>query len=233
MAFAVPERTAVVPGAGIDLALYPELPAPANATVQVAFAGRMLKSEGPQVLVEAHRLLRARGVAIDLALWGDAETGGAGGEAIARETLVAWGAEDGIIWHGRTGDGAGIWRAADIAAVPALGGKDMPRAMLEAAACGRPLVVSDVPGCRQLVRAGVEGLVVAPGEAAPLAEALARLAGDRAWRLEAGAAARRRLQHCSEDAVRATIRAVYRAARAPGAASVAAVAEEGAAASPA
>ena len=216
---AVPERTAIVPGTGVDLALYPELPAPAKATVQIAFAGRMLRSQGPQVLVEAHRLLRGRGLAVDLALYGVADSSSR--EAIPRETLAAWDAEAGIAWHARTGDTASVWRAADIAAVPALGGDGMPRAMLEAAACGRPLVVSDVPGCRQFVRPGVEGLVVAPGDPAALAEALARLAGDRTWRLEAGAAARRRVQHCSEDAVRAKIRDVYRAARAPGGASVA------------
>ncbi len=228
---AVAERTAIVPGAGVDLALYPELPAPSNATVQVAFAGRMLRSKGPQVLVEAHRLLRARGLTIDLALYGDADGGSR--EAIPRETLSSWNAEVGITWHGRTADILGFWRAADIAAVPALGGDGMPRAMLEAAACGRPLVVSDVPGCRQFVRPGVEGLVVAPGDPAALADALARLAGDRAWRLAAGAAARRRVQHCSEDAVRARIRDVYRAAREPAGASVAAAAEQGAAVRPA
>jgi glycosyltransferase involved in cell wall biosynthesis len=208
---AVPGRTAIVPGAGVDLALYPELAAPSNPTVKVAFVGRMLRSKGPQVLVGAQRMLRARGVAIDLALYGDADSGSR--DAIPRETLSAWSAEAGIAWHGRTDDIVGVWRAADIAAVPALGGDGMPRAMLEAAACGRPLVVSDVPGCRQFVRPGVEGLVVAPGDPAALADALARLAGDPAWRQLAGAAARRRVLHYSEDAVRARIRAVYRAAR--------------------
>jgi len=208
---AVPGRTAIVPGAGLDLARYPELPAPCNHTVQVAFVGRMLRSKGPQVLVAAHRRLRARGVAIDLALYGDADSGSR--EAIPKETLAAWNAECGITWHGRTGDIPGVWQTADIAAVPALGGDGMPRAMLEAAACGRPLVVSDVAGCRHFVQPGVEGLVVPPGDAATLAEALARLAGDRAWRLRAGAAARRRVLLCSEDAVRAKIRDVYCAAR--------------------
>jgi glycosyltransferase involved in cell wall biosynthesis len=208
---AVPERTAIVPGAGVDLALYPELPAPSNPAVRVAFVGRMLRSKGPQVLVGAQRMLRARGVAVDLALYGDADSGSR--DAIPRETLAAWNADAGITWHGRTQDIVGVWRAADIAAVPALGGDGMPRAMLEAAACGRPLIVSDVPGCRQFVRPGVEGLVVPPGDPAALAEALARLAGDRAWRQQAGAAARRRVLHYSEDAVRAKIRAVYRAAR--------------------
>jgi glycosyltransferase involved in cell wall biosynthesis len=221
---AVRERIAVVPDAGVDLALYPELPAPANADVQVGFVGRMVRPDGPQVLVEAQRQLRARGVAIEVALWGDAESGS---EAIPRDTLAAWNAEPGVAWQPRPSDIVGVWRRTDIAAVPALRGDAVPRAMLEAAACGRPLVVSDVPGCRQLVRPGVEGLVVAPGDAAALADALARLAADPAWRIEAGAAARRRVQHCSQDAVRAAIRDVYRAAR--GTAALSAEAEQGAA----
>jgi glycosyltransferase involved in cell wall biosynthesis len=203
-------RTAIVPGAGVDLVHYPQQPAPHNATVRTAFVGRMLKSKGLQVLVDAHRLLRARGIAIDLALYGDAD--GASREAIPLETLAGWSREPGISWHGRTGDIVGVWRAADIAVVPALGGDGMPRAMLEAAACGRPLVVSDVAGCREFVRAGVEGLIVPPRDAAALAEALARLAGDSELRVQAGAAARRRVLLYSEAAVRAKMREIYFAA---------------------
>jgi glycosyltransferase involved in cell wall biosynthesis len=207
---AAERRTAIVPGAGLDLERYPQQPAPLNATVRAAFVGRMLRSKGVHVLVEAHRQLRARGVAVDVALYGDADAGSR--EAIPQETLAGWSREPGIAWHGRTGDVVGVWRAADIAVVPQLRGEGMPRAMLEAAACGRPLVVSDVAGCRQFVRSGVEGLVVPPGDPAALAAALARLAGDPAWRQRAGAAARRRVLGYSEAAVRAKIRQVYRAA---------------------
>jgi glycosyltransferase involved in cell wall biosynthesis len=171
----------------------------------------MLKSKGLQVLVEAHRRLRASGVAIDLALHGDADAGSR--DAIPKEMLSRWSAEAGITWHGRTSDVVGAWRDADIAVVPALGGDGMPRAMLEAAACGRPLIVSDVPGCREFVRPGVEGLVVPPGNPTALADALGGLAGDRELRLRAGAAARRRVvESYSEDAVRARIRAIYEVA---------------------
>jgi len=209
---AVPARTAIVPGAGVDLAFYPELPAPLNPTARVAYVGRMLRSKGPHVLVNAHRLLRARGVAIDLALYGSADAGSR--EAIPEGTLSGWGREPGIAWHGRTSDIVGVWRAADIAAIPALGGDGMPRAMLEAAACGRPLVVSDVPGCREFVRPMVEGLVVPPGNVGALAEALGSFASDPKLRLRAGAAARRRVLHgYTEDTVRAKIRDVYQAAR--------------------
>jgi glycosyltransferase involved in cell wall biosynthesis len=207
---AVEERTAIVPGAGVDLARYPQQPAPRNAVVRTAFVGRMLRSKGLYVLVDAHSRLRARGMAIDLALYGDADAGSR--DAIPQTTLARWSREPGIAWRGRAGDIVEVWRAADIAVVPALGGDGMPRAMLEAAACGRPLVVSDVPGCREFVRPGVEGLIVPPRDPGALAEALARLAGDPELRVQAGAAARRRVLLYAEAAVRAKIRDIYRAA---------------------
>lgn len=209
---AVPGRTAIVPGAGVDAALFPEIAAPLNSTVRVGYVGRMLRSKGLYVLVDAHRLLRARGIAVDLALYGDADAGSR--EAVPMDRLSGWSQQAGIRWHGRTGDIVGVWRAADIAVVPALGGDGMPRAMLEAAACGRPLVVSDVPGCRQFVRHGVEGLIVPPGDPTALADAFARLAGDPDFRVRAGTAARQRVvQDYTEEAVRAKLRALYLAAR--------------------
>jgi glycosyltransferase involved in cell wall biosynthesis len=73
-------------------------------------------------------------------------------------------------------------------------------------------VVSDVPGCRQFVRPGIEGLVVPPGNARALADALALLIGDRELRLRAGAAARRKLiREYTVAAVRAKVREVYHA----------------------
>jgi glycosyltransferase involved in cell wall biosynthesis len=208
---AAPDRTAILPGAGVDPARFPQMPAPDNPVPRIAYVGRMLRSKGLHVLVEAHRRLRARGIAAELSLYGEADAGNR--EAIPHEVLAAWSAEPGVAWHGRTGDIVGVWRAADIAVVPHLGGDGMPRAMLEAAACARPLVVSDVPGCRQFVRPGTEGLLVPPGDAGALADALARLVADRELRLQAGAAARRRVvREFTEAAVRSRTREIYHAA---------------------
>jgi glycosyltransferase involved in cell wall biosynthesis len=208
---AVAERTAILPGAGVDPARYPQLAAPGNAVPRVAYVGRMIRSKGVHVLIEAQRRLRAGGIDLEIALYGDADSGSR--EAIPKEQLGAWSRDPGVAWHGRTDDIVGVWRAADIAVVPARGGDGMPRAMLEAAACGRPIVASDVPGCRQFVRPGLEGLIVPPGDAAALADALATLAADRALQLSAGAAARRKVvREYTETAVRAKTREIYQAA---------------------
>jgi glycosyltransferase involved in cell wall biosynthesis len=210
---AVAGRTAILPGAGVDPARYPQLAAPGNAVARIAYVGRMIRSKGVHVLIDAHRRLRARGTSLEIALYGEADSGNR--EAIPKEQLEAWGREPGVTWHGRTDDVVGVWRTTDIAVVPALGGDGMPRAMLEAAACGRPIVASDVPGCRQFVRPGIEGLIVPPGNAAALADALATLAADRPLQLSAGAAARRKVvREYTETAVRAKTREIYQAARA-------------------
>jgi glycosyltransferase involved in cell wall biosynthesis len=88
----------------------------------------------------------------------------------------------------------------------------MPRALLEAASCARAIVVTDVPGCRHFVRAGVEGLVVPPGDAAALADALETLASDRDLRVCLGRAARERvLSGYTEAHVETSIEQAYRA----------------------
>ncbi len=201
-------RTGIVPGAGVDPAVFPHAPAPLNSVPRAAYVGRMLLSKGVHILVEAHRLLRTRGVPLDLALYGATDAGSR--QAIPRETLEQWKRQSGVAWHSNTDDVAGVWRAADIAVVPALGGDGMPRAMLEAASSGRPLVVSDVPGCRQFLRDGIEGFLVPPGDARALAQQIALLATDPELRARMGAAARRRLlESYTTEAVRKSIKDIY------------------------
>ena len=85
---AVAERTAIMPGAGVDPARYPQLAAPGNQVPRIAYVGRMIRSKGVHVLIEAQRRLRARGIDLELALYGDADSGSR--EAIPKEQLEAW-----------------------------------------------------------------------------------------------------------------------------------------------
>ena len=212
---AVSERTAVLPGAGVDTDQFPELPPPLSPVPRVAFVGRMLFSKGLEVLIEAHRKLLAGGLRLELALYGAGDWGSR--QAIPQQRLLNWGKLPGVTWHGFTKDIAGVWRQADIAVVPSFGGEGMPRAMLEAGACGRPLVASDIPGCREFVRHGVEGYLVPPGDPGALAVALGRLASDSRLRLQAGSAARQRtVEGFAEHVVRARIRRLYQTALRPG-----------------
>jgi glycosyltransferase involved in cell wall biosynthesis len=103
-----------------------------------------------------------------------------------------------------------VWRHADIFVLPARTREGMPRALLEAAASARPLVVTNVPGCRHFVRDGVEGILAPPENADALAKALEHLARDPDLRRRMGEAARLRLLHgFTEGHVRQSLRATY------------------------
>jgi glycosyltransferase involved in cell wall biosynthesis len=131
-------------------------------------------------------------------------------EALSRDDLISWCSKRDAGWFGHVDDIREVWRRADIFVLPARSREGMPRALLEAAACARPLVVTDVPGCRHFVRDGVEGFVIPPEDAEALANALERLARDPELRLRMGEAARLRLLHGFTEAhVKHSLRATY------------------------
>ncbi|MEE7492651.1 glycosyltransferase [Methylobacterium oryzae] len=199
----------VVGGAGVDPAVFVPRPLPPMPPLRVAVVARMLWSKGIDVAVEAVRLARAQGAPVELSLYGAPDPSNR--RAIDETTLRGW-SRDGVAWHGATTDVAGVWAGHHVACLPSRGGEGLPRTLLEAAACGRALVASDVPGCRSLVRDGVEGLLVPPEDAPALATALARLCGDAGLVAALGAAARARIETggFTEDAVTDRVRAVWR-----------------------
>ncbi len=148
----------------------------------------MLRSKGVLDAVAAVRLLRARGVAIELLLAGPTDPDNR--DSLDEAALAALAAEPGIAWLGRVEDVRAVWRRAAIAVLPSTYGEGVPKALLEAAAGARAIVATDMPGCREAVRHGETGLLVPPHDIAALADALARLAGDPAARQAMGAAGR-------------------------------------------
>jgi glycosyltransferase involved in cell wall biosynthesis len=199
----------VVGGAGVDPAAFVPRPLPPMPPLRVAVVARMLWSKGIDVAVEAVRLARAQGAQVDLALYGAPDPSNR--RAIDAATLRGW-SHDGIDWHGPTADAAGVWADHHVACLPSRGGEGLPRTLLEAGSCGRALVASDVPGCRSLVRDGVEGLLVPPDDAPALATALLRLSRDPGLVAALAAAARIRIETggFTEEAVTDQVRAVWR-----------------------
>lgn len=185
------ERLTILGGAGIDEREYPAQPLPANPVPVAAFVGRMIRSKGVDVLVAAQRILTQRGVALEVALYGKTDEDNP--EAVPRSDLEAWARQGGVTWHGHVSDVREVWVRSDIAVLPAITREGLPRSVLEAAASARPLIVTDVPGCRHVVRRDIDGLIVPPADAEALADALARLAGDAEMRARMGASARQRV----------------------------------------
>lgn len=185
------ERSEIVPGAGLDPALFAQDARDHARAVHIVCLARMLRSKGILTLAEAHQTLLVRGVAAELHLYGDADPDNI--ESLSAQELAGIANLPHVTWRGRTADAARAWAHADIAVVPSLVREGMPRAMLEAAAASLPLVASDVPGPKQFMRSGVEGFLVPPGDVDALADALARLCRDEALRKRMGHHARRRL----------------------------------------
>lgn len=183
-------RVTLVGGAGIDPDRFTPTPLP-PPPLKVAVVSRMLWSKGVDLAVEAVRRARAGGASVELSLYGAPDPSNP--RAIPAERLHAWSAEPGIRWHGPTADPAAVWRDHHLCCLPSRGGEGLPRTLLEAAACGRAILTTDVPGCRLLVRDGREGRVVPSDDAAALAAALAALAADPAAVARMGMAARARV----------------------------------------
>jgi glycosyltransferase involved in cell wall biosynthesis len=185
------ERVTIVGGAGIDPEALQPTPLPPQPPLKVALVARMLWSKGIDVAVEAARLARVRGSAVELSLYGLPDPSNP--KAISEQDLHGWSAEPGIAWHGATRDVAAVWREHHLCCLPSRGGEGLPRTLLEGAACGRAIVTSDVPGCRALVRDGIEGFLVRPDDPAALADAFVRLAANPALVARLGEAARARI----------------------------------------
>lgn len=188
---AASDQIVLIRGSGVDVDHYRPLPDPGESPIVIGCATRMLRIKGVADVVSAFRLLRARGAEVRLLLAGapDPENPAAVPEA----ELRAWAAEPGIEWLGQIPDVRAIWARAHIAVLASLGGEGIPMSLMEAAACGRPLVATDVPGCREIVRSEETGLLTPPGNPGALAQALGRLAEDHQLRRRLGAAARIRV----------------------------------------
>jgi len=179
-------RMTLIPGSGIDTDALQPLPEP-QGTITFGFAGRLLADKGIQALVAAHQILRDRGYNYNLLIAGNPDP--VNPASIALSEVQQWSQTAGLTWLGHVDDIASFWRSCHVAVLPSHR-EGLPVSLLEAAACGRPLVATDAPGCREIVREGQTGLTVPIENPTALAEALQRLAQSPELRARYGAAAR-------------------------------------------
>ena len=205
------ERVTLIPGSGVDTAHFAPLPEPGGPRVAAALVGRMLKSKGVPDAVAAIRALRAEGATVDLLLAGGADPDSR--DSLTDAELAALAAEPGVEWLGHVADVREIWARAAIALLPSSYGEGVPKSLLEAAACARPIVASDAPGCRDVVADGESGLLVPPRDVAALTAAIRALAADPALRARMGTAGRARvLSEFAEEKIAQQTLALLRSA---------------------
>jgi glycosyltransferase involved in cell wall biosynthesis len=205
-------RFAVMGGAGVDPDVYPVLPPSQSEMPVAAFVGELEDGSGLLELFQAFERLWARGLRLQLEIHGEREAEDA--QATEPGAPVAewhrWSLHPGVRCAGWPADTREIWRRAEICVWPAHARQGLPRALLEAAACGRAVIVSHAAGGCAFVRHDVEGLVVPPRDAPALGAALEQLARDAGLRQRMGAAARLRvLQGFTEAHVHEALRGAY------------------------
>ncbi len=177
------DRTVLIRGgSGVDLGVFRPCPEPAGPPVALLPA-RMLWDKGVGEFVAAARRLRAAGVAARFALVGasDADNPAAAPAGVIEE----WRREGCVEVWGHRDDMPAVFASSAVVCLPSYR-EGCPKALLEAAACGRAIVTTDVPGCRDIVRDGENGRLVAPRDAAALSRALAELLSDAGLRARMG-----------------------------------------------
>jgi len=202
-----PGQCVLIRGSGVDLDVFrhePEAPGP----VVALFAARLLEDKGIHEFVQAARLARQRGESIR---WQVAGSPDPGNPASVSEAQVRVWHDDGLIeWLGERRDMSELYRQAHIAVLPSYR-EGLPKTLVEAAACGRAVVTTDVPGCRDAIEPGVSGILVPARDAHALADAVIALAGDASRRQSMGRAGRQLAER--EFDIRSIVRqhlAVYR-----------------------
>ncbi|HKS04794.1 MAG TPA: glycosyltransferase family 4 protein [Gemmatimonadaceae bacterium] len=185
-----PDRTnavTIIRGAGVDPSAFAASPIPPGAPI-VMLAARMLRSKGVPAFVDAARELRTAFPETRFVLVGDTDAGNYA--AISREELTEWNASGVVEWWGHRADMPATLAQSHIVCLPSTSGEGVPKVLIEAAAVGRAIVATDVPGCREIVRNNVNGLLVGPGDARALASAIGLLLRDAPRVEKMGAASR-------------------------------------------
>jgi glycosyltransferase involved in cell wall biosynthesis len=202
-----PEKTVLIAGSGVDLDRFKVLPQPAGNPI-VMVASRMLWSKGIREFVQAAERLKADDPDVRFVLVGRPDQGNP--SSIPHSQLQEWHDEGVIEWWGHRDDMPQVYGQAHVVVLPSYT-EGVPRNLIEAAAVGRPIVATDLPGCRRVVEHGRNGLIVPLRDAGALVDALRRLLHDPDLRSRMGKQGRSIMaERFSDEVINDQTLSVYR-----------------------
>jgi glycosyltransferase involved in cell wall biosynthesis len=187
----------LVNGVGVDTRVFDAQPETPTRAPIIVFPGRLLWAKGVGTLVEAARILKTSH-AVRIVLVGKPDPGNP--ESIAEDIIQKWVGEGLVEWWGWQSDMRSVYHQCHIVALPSMG-EGLSKALLEAAACGRPIVATDVPGCKEVVIPGVTGYLVPTRNPQLLAEKLEKLIINPELRREMGQSGRRLIEENYSDEI--------------------------------
>lgn len=176
-------QAVLIRGSGVDTDVFRYTPEPDTGTPLIVLPARMLWDKGVGEFVAAAEMLRKDGIAANFVLAGERDADNPA--AISLEQLQQWHAAGTVTWLGKQEDMPALLARSHIVCLPSYR-EGLPKALLEAASSGRAIVATDVPGCREVVRHGENGLLVSPRDSTALAHALRQLIEDAALRRRYG-----------------------------------------------
>lgn len=180
------DKTVMIQGSGVDLRTYCFRPEPEGTPV-VLMAARLLRDKGVLEFVEAAQLLKRTGIAARFLLAGEPDAGNP--SSFSDAELDIWRRKSDVEFLGFRKDMPGLMAAAHVIVLPSYR-EGLPRVLEEASACGRAVVTTDVPGCRDAIEPNVTGLLVPARSSTELAKAIRRLIEEPDLRKKMGEAGR-------------------------------------------
>jgi len=177
------DRLRLIRGSGVDLNTFKPTSEPTGDMI-VLMASRMLWDKGVGIFVEAARLLLKNDVVARFVLVGDPDSGNP--NSVSRQQLLEWAQESGIEWWGYRDDMERVFNQAGIVCLPTYYGEGVPKVLIEAAASGKPVVATEIPGCAEIIKHNTNGFLVPAKDATALAKAIELLINDKALRLRMG-----------------------------------------------
>jgi glycosyltransferase involved in cell wall biosynthesis len=166
-------RTIRTMGSGVDLDQFTRAPLPPDQPRRFLFVGRLQDDKGISDFVDAANLTKEAGYTAEFVVVGDTRHANSG--AIDAERLADWKSNANVTFKGRQSDVRPYLAQTHVFVMPSHGGEGMPKVVLEAAACGRPAIVSDINGCRDCIVAGRTGWLTLPRDSKALAKTIQTL----------------------------------------------------------
>ncbi len=204
----VRSASTITNGSGVSLSAFRQQPLPHNDPANIVFVGRFLREKGIFELMDAARAMRQKGIRFRLTLCGDIDPGNRSSATF--EQCEQWKQEGLVNEMGRVDDVRPFLAASDLVVLPSYR-EGTPRSLLEAMAVGRPIITTDVPGCRNVVDDGVNGCLVPARSSQELVVAISHLLDHAELRVKMGAAGRVKAEQefCEDEVIDQNLRVYF------------------------